>query len=194
MNTNEGRFQHAAYYGVLNIFAYVILNLIIHYANLPQQVGWISFATYALITILGIRSWVGKQGELGSKFGQTFLYTTLVTLVFVIGCAIWAFIYSKYIGQARIEEQMVLQAQKLEEKGMDPTQIETTMAMARKFTTPLAITLFTLFGGMFFYSIINLILAAVFKREPKMGSSPFGNLHLPPNFPQNQDPTDFQSR
>jgi hypothetical protein len=114
-----------------------------------------------------------------------------MTLVFVIGYTIWTFVYTQYIGAEKIQEQFLLEQQKLEEKGMEPAQVEMAMSIARKFASPLVITLFSLFGGMIIYSIINLILAAIFKKNTTLQASPFGPHHLPPNFPQKQEPQDY---
>lgn len=192
MNTTvEGRFQHAAYYGLLNLIVYVIISLIMHYANLPQAFGLVSFVAYIAITSIAIRSWVQKQGDLGLDFGKAFLYATIMVLVFIIGYTLWTFVYTQYIGAEKMEEQMLLQQQKLEDRGMDPAQVEAAMSMARKFASPVVIILFSLFGGMIIYSIINLILAAIFKKNSVLQATPFGAQHLPPNFPQHQTTQDY---
>ena len=80
--------------------------------------------------------------------------------------SVYTFIFLKYINSDMMEKAMEIQAQEMYNKGMSEEQIDQAMGMAKKMTSPAAVTVMSMFGSMIIFFIYALIASIFTKKVP----------------------------
>jgi hypothetical protein len=159
------RFPHAASFGTLAGIAVMVLGLIVYLGNLPEQLNWLSYPVAIAVFSIGVKKWREQSGGY-ITFGGAYTHLILQTLVYSILITIWTYVFFTVIAPGMMEDRLLMQQVKLEEDGMSQEQIDMAMSMARKFTSPGMMTIFALIGNMIMFGIINLVVAAIVKKDP----------------------------
>jgi hypothetical protein len=79
--------------------------------------------------------------------------------------SVYFWIYAKFLNPELMEYMRMKQEMDLEERGLSQQQIEQSMAMAEKFSGPLAGAIFAYLGAIFLGLVFSLIIAAILKKE-----------------------------
>lgn len=188
------RFSHAAAFGAAAAIGVVVVALLIYLAGLPEWVNNISYVIIIAMLCIAAKKWRDQNGGY-ETFGGVYKYLMLMSLVYSAIMSIWVVVFSTVIAPGLIEDQLLLQQAKMEDQGMPSDQIAMAMKFARMFTQPAMLVVFTLVGGMIFYAILNLIIAAIMKKDPPpaqfMPPGQYPNVPSPerfPNMPQQNNP------
>ena len=160
------RFGHATAFGLASAIATIILALGLYLADLRNSaLNYLSYPILITIMVIGVRKWREQNGGfLG--FGPTYMHLFLQTLAFSVIITVWTMVFMSVIAPGLMEEEMLKQQVKMEEEGMSQAQIEMAMSYARKFSSPGVIAVFALIGNIIFMGLINLIVAAIVKKDP----------------------------
>lgn len=159
--------KHALMYSMAAIFTVIAFSLGIYLADIKNTaVNYFSYVIYIGFLVFALKAWRDKENNGMLTYGQAMGYSSLVALFYSVVMAIWTYIFMSYIAPGLMESEMMKQEALMEAKGMPPQQIEMAMKYARMFSKPPIIATIALFGGMFFLTVINLIVAAVMKKDP----------------------------
>lgn len=158
--------KHALTYGIAAVFTVIAFSLGIYLAGFTNSM-WnnLSYVFYIAILVYALKSWRDKELQGVMSYGKAMRYQTIFALYYSIAMAIWTFIFISYIAPGLMESEMMKQETLMEAKGMPADQVEMAMHYARMFTKPPIMAVMALFGGMFFLTIINLIVAAIMKKD-----------------------------
>jgi hypothetical protein len=166
-------FKHSFTYSAATVIIAVALSMTLFAFSMYESLlNYISYIAYIVLLVIGLKAWRDKEKGGILTYGQAMGYGTLMALVFSVALAIWTFIFMQYIAHDEMQE---VQAQKMAETAitlrdkykMSESEIERSMNMSKSFTTPGVITAFALFGNMFILTIVNLIVAAIMKKDPQ---------------------------
>lgn len=157
-------------YGLLLGLASIVLSVILYVLDMHMQQGWLtgtlSFAIMAGIIIYGINEFKKNNGGY-LTLGEALKIGVGVALIAGIIGAIYQFIFMNYIEPDFLDKMMELQFEKMIEDNPDMTeeQINMSMEMGKKFSTPWITTAFSIIGSLFFGLIISLIAGLIMKKE-----------------------------
>lgn len=159
------RFSHAAAFGVFTAIAVMILGLLVYLAELPEALNYLSYVVAITIFCIGVKKWREQSGGY-LTFGQTYMHLVFQTIVYAVIITIWTLLFMQYIAPGMMEDRLLEQQVKMEEQGIPQEQIDMAMSMARKFTSPGIMAVFAFFGNLIMFGLINLIVAAIMKKDP----------------------------
>lgn len=178
--TSPNKFVHTVQFAAGAALCYIVVGLLVYIFELHNGFNYISYIGYIVFVYLGLKSWSNKRGDLGLSYGQAMGYATINALVYTVFVSIWSIIFFKFIAPGFIEAQQELQFDKLEADGMPQAQLEQARKYAKMFSSLPVIISFSVFGGMFVLTLINLIVCAFVKRDVPTHSGPLGPHHFPP--------------
>lgn len=161
--------QHALMYSMAAAISVIAFSLGIYLAGVEQGAwNYISYIIFIVILVFAIRNWRDKVNGGILSYGKALGYSTWFALYYSIVMAIWSYVFIVYIAPGLMETQMMKQEAIMEARGMPAEQIEMGMKYARMFTKPPVVATMALVGGMFFLTIINLIVCAFVKKDPEI--------------------------
>lgn len=156
--------KYGTYYGLTGCVVFALFSLM----GIDQQSTAQSWLSYLIMAVFIYISGVHyrereKQGFIsyseGFKTGVTTVFFGSVILSF------FSFLYVRFVDQELITRILEQTEQSLIEKGMSDDEIEKTMEITSRFTTPGMIAFFGVAGGTFVGAIISLVVAAIIKKE-----------------------------
>lgn len=177
----QSRVLHTFQYGAVAAIVSILIGLAVYALELPQWINYASYLAFACVAALALHDWGKKREAIGLSYGQAFGYSTLMLVFYVVFISIWTVVFIKYIAPGLMETQLEVQRQAMEDKGTDRATIDMAMKMTRKFTSLPFLILFSIIGNMLLMSVVNLIVCAFMRRDPKV--SPIGPHNLPTDFP-----------
>lgn len=167
--------KHILMYSMGAVFSSIFIALIIYVAELPSWVNFTATVMLIVFTVLGLKSWRDKYNNGLISYGKAMGYTTLLVLYYSIVIAIWTYIFFKFIGPDQLEkmrDQEIANAiERLKKFKVPENQWETSLGLTRRMFQPAIQSIIALFGGMFMYTIFNLIICAILKKDPKAGAN-----------------------
>lgn len=197
------RFSHAAAFGAAGAMAAIALALIIYVANLHEAVNYLSYAVVITVLVIGVKKWREQNGD-RLTFGGAYKHLILQSLVYSVIMSVWTYVFVSYIAPGFFEEQLIKAEMRMEEQNYPQESIDMAMSWTRKFMQPGVMAVMALFGGMLVYAIVNLVIAAIMKKDPPPHNfmppgnypnapmppqnNPYGNNPYPNNPPQNFPP------
>ena len=158
-----------AFVGALLNFAFYFLGYHSDPAKLQtaQTIAiWLGLAVSVVCIILGTRA-RRAEAPLTEEFGYGAALATgvLITLIAAFFNVVLSYLYVQIVNPSFMDTVAQMQIQKLEARGMTPTQIEQAETMMRRFMTPVAQAIFGFLGTMLFGTVISLITSAFLKRS-----------------------------
>ena len=161
--------KHALTYSMAAVFTVIAYSLGIYLAGVTNTAfNYLSYVFFIAILVFAVKNWRDKEKGGFLTYGQAMGYETWFAVYYSISMAIWTYVFMAYIAPGLMDSEMLKQEMLMEQRGMPPEQVEMAMKYARMFSTPPVIACIALFGGMFFLTIINLIVAAVVKKDLPM--------------------------
>ncbi|CAN5355744.1 hypothetical protein BH09BAC5_BH09BAC5_12720 [soil metagenome] len=158
--------KHALTYSMAAVFTVIAFSLGIYLAGVMNSAwNYLSYLFFIGILVYAVKTWRDKELTGIMTYGQAMKYATLFALFYSIAMAIWTYIFMSYIAPGLMESEMMKQETLMEAKGLPAEQVEMAMKYARMFSKPPVLAVMSLVGGMFFLTIINLIVAAIMKKD-----------------------------
>ena len=168
-------------FGFLIALGGALLNLVLFFLGFHSNVeklssaqwigGIVSLAIGVTFTILGTRA---RRAEVPAAepfgYGRALGAAVMITLFASLFGAIFYFIYLQFINPGFQDVIVQAQSAKLEARGLSGAQLEQAEKMTRIFTGPILSSCFNFLGGMFFGTIVSLIVAAFVKRPAAAAS------------------------
>lgn len=195
------RFSHAAAFGAASSIAVIALSLIIYVADLHEAVNYLSYAIVIAMLCIGVKKWRDQNGGY-STFGDSYKHLILQSLVYSLIMSVWTYVFVSVIAPGLFEEQLLKAEMRMEEQGLPQESIDMAMEWTRMFMQPGIMAAMALFGGMIIYALINLILAAIMKKDSpppqfmpptdqQFPNAPFPGGYQQGNNPYQQPPSNF---
>jgi|GEM_PF-1191462 hypothetical protein len=157
-------FSHAAAFGAAAGITTIILALLIYVADLPEGLNNLSYVVLIAFHCIGVKKWREQQGGF-LTYGGAYKHLLVQSAVFTVLMAIWMFIFTSYVAPGFFESKIAEVEMKMEEQGQSPQAIEMAMKWTRWMFKPEIMVGFALLG-IIFYGLIDLIIAAIMKKDP----------------------------
>jgi hypothetical protein len=163
-------------YGLILAFVQIIINLVFYIINpetAQNSMSVLGVTQMLLVAVLSIyllyHGTIKRRDEdLGGTITYNkslgFMLRMALPAAFVV--SVYTFIFLKYINSDMMEKAMEIQAQEMYNKGMSEEQIDQAMGMAKKMTSPAAVTVMSMFGSMIIFFIYALIASIFTKKVP----------------------------
>lgn len=169
MEKKTSIFNHSLMWGAILGIVLIVYSLLLYFMDLSTNRG-LSFVSWIII-IAGLfyamklyRDTV-NQGIL--SFGNAFAIGLLVCIVSGLIASIFAYIQFSFIAPELIDKLTQISEEKLLSRGMSEEMIEQSMAISKKFMTPVMISVWAFVMSVIIGTVLSLILAAIVKKEPK---------------------------
>ena len=162
-------------YGLFWALAAIVLGLVAYmlgWSN-PQNAnvvgglitGVISFGIGIAMIVLPIQK---ARNELGGyiTFGKAFSTGFWSVLIYVLISTVWTLLFMTLIAPEIMEQTTTAMVEQWEEQGLSEDQIESMSWMTNLFSNPISLAIFGAVSGLAMWTIIDLIIAAVLKKDP----------------------------
>jgi len=152
--------------GVISILIAVVMYVTNMYIEKSWIAGTLSFIAMTVIIVYGINEYKKSNGGY-LLLGQALKIGVGIALIAGIIGAIYQFVFMNYIEPDFMEKMMQMQFDQMIEANPDMSkeQIDMSMEMGRKFSSPLITTAIAIVSSLFFGLIISLIAGLVMKKE-----------------------------
>ena len=156
-------------YGLILGIVLVVFSLITYMLGVIKPPTWVTIINIVIMiggVYYGIKKY--RDEDLGGEitYGKAVGYGILICVFAAVINSIYTLLLVTVIDTEYMNKILSMQEEEMINKGIyTEEQIELGMEYARKFTSPLIMTISGLFSGAFFGAIISLILAIFLKKE-----------------------------
>ena len=157
-------------YGLLLGILMVVLGVIMYVTNSHFEPHWAflvaSFAIFIAIVVYGIKSFKSENGGFLS-LSEAIKTAVGISLISGIIAGIWVVLLSTYIEPDFTTQMMEVQRETMLERfpEMSEEQIEKSLEMGARFSSPWITFGFTIIRDLFFGLLVGLIVGAILKRK-----------------------------
>ncbi len=191
-------------FGLHGSAVFILLSLIFYFAGLGDSedngiVKMIGYAVYIIAVYLAIRE---KKADQGGFITFSKAFSTGFRVILVIACLLIVYYYLYYSGinteameakRAAIEPEIERQ---IEQSNGTEEQADMSRRVSHILVSPLGLAMVYALGVLILGTIISLVEAAIFKKDPPAG--PFGSNYPGGNngnyTPYHRDPNELDSR
>jgi hypothetical protein len=172
--------KSALYWGVISGVVSIILSVLMYVIGFtPSSFGRIGLAILmsliilVVVLVIALKSYRNSLGG-SMTYGQAFKFGFFVILFGSVISSIYYFLFLKFIDPEYLKNVMEKFMTNLEEfllkRGMNEEQVSKAMEEAAKkpIPSPLKSTIQGFFQGLIFSTIVNLIVAAIMKKNPEI--------------------------
>lgn len=166
-NNNNSIFKNAANYGLILGLAIVIYTLVLHFLGAGQNkvAGWGTFVFTAVAVYVGSKNFRDKVLDGYISYGRALGTGMLIVVFAALIHSFFNYVFYAYISPESMQDMFIATEEALIEAGTPDDQIELTVEMMKKFTSPMSIAISGIFTSAFVGLIISLITAAFVKNE-----------------------------
>lgn len=156
--------KFAIIYALVNIG----ISLVFYILDIAQS-GWLSalpsLVLTATVLYFGLNS--RRNDTLGGymSYGQGLGTGMLIVLAGSAIASLYQFVFLTFIDPEFVEKALELAKEEMLKKDMPEEQMEQALSISRKMMKPWLMSLMAFVGSIFFGLIINLVLAAITKKE-----------------------------
>ena len=160
--------------GVILGVVTILISVVLYVMNLHITMSWVggalNFLAMIIIIIYGINEFKKSNGGILS-LGQSIKIGVGIALVAGILGVIYQLIFINIIEPDFMDKMMQMQMDQMIENNpdMSQSQIDMSMEMGKKFTSPWITTAISIVSSLFFGLIISLIAGLVMKKENSHG-------------------------
>lgn len=141
--------------GIVSILIFLVL--VLSGADMTGNLRWISFPFYILLIVLAHKYYKDK-GNGFMSYGEGMGITFWMGLISSAISSVFTFLYLKFIDASMIDMIREKQLEEFEKQGMSDAQIEQAMKFAEMFTSPTAMLIIGIIGGIIMLLICGLIV------------------------------------
>lgn len=153
-------------FGAIAGFGLIAITVILYFLNIQESFLASLFFYVVLISTIVVGTKYLKKIENGRmSYGRALGSGTLISLFASIIVAVYMFVFLKFIDTDAMQKMYDLMEVKMAEQGLPDEQLEMSLEMAKKFTTPLSISIMTVFSYTFWGFVFSLVTAAFLKKK-----------------------------
>lgn len=168
MENHSNSVSHMAMnYGLYTGLALILNSVIFYVMNSPfaQANSYISYAIIITGISLSMRTYRDNNMETGVTYGRALGLGTLQSLFASLIMAFFTFVLFKLVDKTLIDKLLTFTEEQYLRSGMSENQVDTFIAMSKKFTTPLTYSLGQILGITIMGFLFSLILAIFFQKK-----------------------------
>jgi hypothetical protein len=145
----------------------IVYSLIMYFLDLSTNkwVGYPFLIVEIIILFFLVKSYRDNHMHGMITYGQAVGAGVVICLYYAIIMAIFTYILYAFIDPGLLDKMLAMSEEESLKRGFNQEQIDMGMKIARKITTAPVLTIFSLFGTMFFGTIMSLIVAAFVRKE-----------------------------
>jgi len=153
--------------GVILGMAGIIYSVLIYALDLTlnQLQGYIFMIIQVALLWYLLKSYRDNYLFGNITYGQSVGAGVIICLYYAIISAIFAYILYTVIDTGLIDKQLAFAEEKIMERGLPQASVDAAMAYQRKLMTPGILSLMSIFGNLFWGTIISLIVGVFVKKE-----------------------------
>lgn len=165
-STKSQLFKYTLNWGLILGAASIAYTLVLYMADLVgnKPAGYAAIIITIVVLYLGIKAYRDQALGGSISYGQTLGAGVLISLFGTIVSMIFMIILYTVIDPSLIDKGLQESADQMMQRGMDDSQIEQALSIARKMFIPMMIIFGTLFS-VFFGFLVSLVLGAFLKKE-----------------------------
>ncbi|MFO7939470.1 MAG: DUF4199 domain-containing protein [Bacteroidales bacterium] len=160
-------FPNALNGGLYIGLALIIFSLITWAAGIHQNkyVNYLTFIILGVILFFTIKSYRDQVLGGAITYGRVLGYGVLASLTTGVILAIYTYLFFTVIDPDAINQMRIAQEEAMFEQGLSAEQVEMSMEIAKRFSSPLFMSFGNIFGMTFLGFIFSLIEGIFLKRE-----------------------------
>ncbi len=145
----------------------IVYTLVLYFLDLStnKTLGYVFFIVQIFILFFLVRSYRDNYLYGYITFGKAVGAGVVICLYYSIIMAIFTYILYKFIDTGLINKMLAMSEDAGLKKGLSQEQIDLGMKFTRKIMTPPVLSFFSLLFGMFFGTIMSLIVAIFVRKE-----------------------------
>lgn len=164
--TKPQLFKATLNWGLILGAASIAYTVILYIAGLitNKPAGYVGILISIIVLYLGIKSYRDQSLGGAISYGQALGAGVLISLFGTIVSIFFTLLLFTVIDSGLIDTALQESADQMVQRGMDDSQIEQGLSIAKKMFVPMMVIFGTL-SGVFFGFIISLVHAAILKKE-----------------------------
>jgi hypothetical protein len=172
-------FSNSLIYGLLTAAISIVFSVITYIVDVPFKSPVMYFSVVIMVAGIIYGTLQYRNISLGGKidFGKAFVSGLLIVLVASVLSSIYSYLFFALIDpvyhERIIQESLEQTEAKLIEQGLSGDQMESALAMTRKFMSPIIMAIMALVFNTLLGAILALIAAAFLKKEDKSFNAQF---------------------
>jgi Protein of unknown function (DUF4199) len=145
----------------------IVYTLVLYFLDLStnRNLGYVFFIVQIFILFFLVRSYRDNYLYGYITFGKALGAGVIICLYYSIIMAIFSYILYKFIDTGLINKMLAMSEDAGLKKGLSQEQIDLGMKFTRKIMTPPVLSFFSLLFGVFFGTIMSLIVAIFVRKE-----------------------------
>jgi riboflavin transporter FmnP len=166
-------YKSALYYGLMLGLVLILFDIILWSTHLKESTIIHNLSLIIIIAgiVIGIKKYRDKINNGIISYSKALGLGTLIIFITSVVLAIYYYLFYTVIDTEAISKIIELSEEKMIETGLDDEQIDITLEMTKKFTTPFMLSIGTIFSVTFWGFIFSLIISLFLKKE----NNPFKN-------------------
>jgi hypothetical protein len=143
-------------YSLLIYFLDLTFNKVQGYVFIVIQIGLLYFL---------LKSYRDNYRHGQISYGQSFGAGVILSIYYAILAALFTYVLYTIIDPGLVKKSLAYTEETLAKKGMPQAQIDAALAMSAKFMNPIATTIITFIGSIFWGAILSLVVSIFVKKE-----------------------------
>lgn len=154
-------------FGAIAGLAIIIVSVLLYFLNIQENTFVAIFIYIVLISVIVIGTKHFKNAVLNGNitYGRALGSGTAISFFASVIVAFYMFLFLKFVDTDAMSKMYSMMEDKLYEQGLPDDQIEMSLEMAKKFTTPFTIAIGTVFSYTFWGFLFSLITSAFLKKK-----------------------------
>ena len=154
-------------YGLLVTLIGIVLSLIFFFTGneMSQWAQWLTYLVLFTGIVLAAKDYRDNLNGGNLTVGKTIALGTLIAFIAGLLGVVYFFFYTNVLNPDFMEQVLLQTEQQMIDQGLDDDQIEQAMAMTKKFTNPMMMSIFTVVFYTIFGLIFSVIAGFVMKKE-----------------------------
>ena len=153
--------------GIILGLAGVVFTLVLWFMDqsLNRSLGYLWLIVLIIALYFMIKSYRDKYLQGFITYGQSLGAGVVIMLYYSIISAIFAFILYKMIDPGLIDKMLAMAEEKMVERGIPESAMEQGLKVQEKIMNPAVLAVSAIINGVFFGTIISLIISIFTRRE-----------------------------
>lgn len=169
METKKGPiWKNSLVYGIMTGLGMIILSVILYMldATFIKGLSYINYLILIAGIVMGTKVLRDKYQDGAISYGRGLGSGTLISVFAGIVSGVYTIIFFKVIDPGMMDKIYIMMEDQMLSSGLPDSQVEMSMEMAKKFTTPTIMGITAIFSYGFLGLIISLITSAILTKKP----------------------------
>ncbi len=154
-------------FGAIGGFAIIIVSVLLYFLNIQENIFVTIFIYIVLIfvIIVGTKHYKNNIQNGNITYGRALGTGTAISFFASIIVAFYMFLFLKFIDTDTMDKMYSIIEDKMYSQGLPDDQVEMSLEMAKKFTTPFTIAIGTILSYTFWGFLFSLITSSFIRKK-----------------------------